>query len=745
MPLTELSLDQARDRVAANKDIVDTSFCRLDALRRAEPEEPSFSLGAQATELIYANRLSNLSAPEFKGVFGVPLNSTNLDRSLKQALQKPESRTKLLSAIDKRVQNSSDINTATSDILAATGQRLRKDVVIIGGGPLTSMAASILGAYYDITVVTDQETIGEPWRSRPIYINSSAEERAYAPRLPLLEGTTTPIVSREQLGRASAADLLESSSLEVDCQDGSKRRYVSGMALGAVVATNIASDVEDYIVKHTFVPEKTKINPDGTKTITLVGKDGKTREIDGNMLFVLTGPGQDGSNSKDQASKKASQDSKKQLKDSIYAVKKQIDNLKAQLKQNIPTSQKRKLARELGNIRVELPKILTLSGIEDLYRLWDAHMNRDAKRFPLAPLFQPGVTVGVVGGRDSAFCLASLLQGEAPAEAYPANFTMPYNSPRIELFNAPVKDFKYLEERVRRRNRGVVVGPKARLVRLNQEKVNSFGVEDTLHGPKVGVYYPGTGLRTAYQTFDYIFDATGLTRPAIEQQFPFEVGKLSDAQGNTVALGNKEHGVVIAGSAAGLKKEDLPKQLQNIIDALGISENTISLWVHNNLLERACWEMLGTVPINKAKRARLRAAAQKAGQSDEISSGLFPSIFLPFSYEQTSMSDGIYSGIYPEPRATKYQGFLQAIQNDEEKASQRYVGFRNENREASLKIMLAMMAKAGFVAKDTKDTDEKTPKSGKSRKAESLKPLLVGGTIGTIGSGSLRTYLPSLL
>ena len=62
-------------------------------------------------------------------------------------------------------------------------------------------------------------------------------------------------------------------------------------------------------------------------------------------------------------------------------------------------------------------------------------------------------------------------------------------------------------------------------------------------------------------------------------------------------------GLYISGSATQFRAADLPAELQKIIQILGISENTVSLWVHGALAER---NALSFVATHQATNGRWR-------------------------------------------------------------------------------------------------------------------------------------------
>jgi len=109
---------------------------------------------------------------------------------------------------------------------------------------------------------------------------------------------------------------------------------------------------------------------------------------------------------------------------------------------------------------------------------------------------------------------------------------------------------------------------------------------------------PNDSLQTPV---DYLFVATGVQREAIENQFSFNMSPIRDDEGNIVAVGNEDLNVFVDGSAAGLARYGFPQAIKNIIEGLGISENTISLWVNGLLAERHGWSWLTKNGPNRQK------------------------------------------------------------------------------------------------------------------------------------------------
>jgi hypothetical protein len=119
------------------------------------------------------------------------------------------------------------------------------------------------------------------------------------------------------------------------------------------------------------------------------------------------------------------------------------------------------------------------------------------------------------------------------------------------------------------------------------------------------------------QLHDYVFVSVGLEKQPIAKTLPdtFNTKVIKDINRNPVALGDEVNDLFIAGSATGFKAPDFPLRLQRIIEGLGISENTVALWVHGLLAERFAWSYLARQGVNQSYvRGLLESIASKSDQ-----------------------------------------------------------------------------------------------------------------------------------
>src|SRR5713226_2196915 len=217
--------------------------------------------------------------------------------------------------LDDHVDRSSRSTVEAMDQADARGQApLRKEVVLVGGGPMTSIIASILGAFFHVTVITDQRGLGKPWRRRPIFLNSSCEVRDFnGPGLPLLSGATTRVTGSQQWNSLDADLLLGLDTKEVTCDSGRIARYPAGPRLGDLVATNILFHADDFLVGQTVDVSATRRNADGSIGLVLVDEHGARRQLDATTVFLDTGPGKERSRLTDRAAPRLSQEVGAQL------------------------------------------------------------------------------------------------------------------------------------------------------------------------------------------------------------------------------------------------------------------------------------------------------------------------------------------------------------------------------------------------------------------------------------------------
>lgn len=477
-----------------------------------------------------------------------------------------------MGVIDESVRRSSEANLAAIDQQAREGgDPVKKKLVIVGGGLLTSLEVSLLGQYFDLTVITRDGRIVEDWRSSPFCINSSTQND-FGPNLPLLSGTTTPIIAQGQYADIDPQILLGGDTKQVLCEDGTTREYISGLKLGEVAATNIISGCSDFITGQEVREQDTTFLPDGTKRLVLRDTaTGKVRTLDAQDVFFIPGPGEEVSSIGDERSRRDYDGSLQAIKKQIADARRLIAQYRAELAQIDPRSTRTRDRRRIEalngkiySIKIDVPGILSRTSIRYLYDFWQYDQDKNPGSFPLRDIFQEGKSVAVIGGGDTAKTLIELLRGEGPLGAYP-NGERPQVIPEITVFG--VKD----DDQGRRRYADSL----GDIGRTSAKVTEVYG-----RAGRVKVKYSTARLRSR---FDYSIVSTGLSKQRVSDRLPREIqlDKLSDLEGNTVALGNERLGIYIIGSGTGFTKQDFPPPIVRIIDGLGIPENTVSAWVNS--------------------------------------------------------------------------------------------------------------------------------------------------------------------
>ena len=654
--MANLEIGEARGLVQRNSRIADTTAIRQNWLNSPRPSAVLSELGQPPAGLVSLNRKANLEPfmdyfnsevgpfpgslanveplvpnlldklavarmPRLRnffpdGMFASP--DLSVEAFFENAFSREENGmlTRWMNELDKKVEASSEANLDAIDEAAQRGEVIKKDIVIVGGGPLTSVVASVLGPYYDVTVITDQSGLGKPWRNRPLYINSSAAAENDGKRLPLLDGTTTPVGAGQLFNTLDSDVLLLGDTKKVGCDDGSTREYVSGPALGDLVATNIVMNASDFIVGQTVDVDVDPFVRRQTQRVRLSNGDGdELRYLDARAVIFLTGPGSEECVISDFDSESDYYDCVEELYDNISASRQEIKEKTAEIEALKNRKQTRavqakisQLEEEVRRVNIELPRILTLTGVEAIYEFWREDLNSDPNRFPLDDVINKGSYVGFVGSGDTSKTLKELVDGKAPKRAYPQNYEIT-NPATTFIYNEQSANTDEYDRNNRRRYKGGFTQDSTVGIPY---KVNTCLVERNADDTPRGVTVTNTDVLgdTRERTFDYVFVATGFTPADVASNLEsrgVEVGLVKDKFGNVVAKGNSRENIYVAGSATGFTAKDFPPSIRNIINGLGISENTIALWVHSLLAERLAWTIAAKLPFNQEKIKRLTA------------------------------------------------------------------------------------------------------------------------------------------
>jgi len=523
--------------------------------------------------------------------------------------------------VDAHVEASSRANLEALDEAALRGEApVRKDVVLVGGGPLTSVVASVLGAFFHVTVVSMQRGLGKPWRNRRgIRLNSSCRVLDFnGPALPLLGGPTTRVIASQQWNSINVDVLQGTDTLTVACENGRTVEYSVGARLGDLVATDILFHADDFLVKQWVDVSRLQRNEDGSLRMTLVAEDDHTvRQLDATAVFLLTGPGLEQSKVPDDASQRFYQGASEQIDLAVRQARRDLAQELVVLGQidtaaDFPDEERVRAAvrrKRLGdiatciarNIQRTLPRLLTLTMIEQVYDIWEELEERgaDPEAFPFADLFTGQKSVAYIGSGDTARTLKEWVDGVGPACAYPSGARR--GKPvRATIYNESAST----PEEYARSNRPRYADVFTPTTRAISQKASRYRLTSDRRGrPRVEVTHRDADGVRRRRLYDYVFDATGLSRRPIEAQLPpsFQMVDVVDLEGFVVARGDRVGTLCIAGAATGFRGSDFPLEIQRILQVLQIGENTVSLWANGVLAERLAYTYATTRPITKTE------------------------------------------------------------------------------------------------------------------------------------------------
>lgn len=521
--------------------------------------------------------------------------------------------------LDGHVEASSAENLRALDQAAQRRSRpLRKDVVLTGGGPLTSILASILGAFFTVTVITVQRGIGKPWRNRKgTRLNSSCKIAAFnAPPLPLLGGPTTRVTGSGQWNSLDVDVLPGSDALTVFCDNGSTVSYEEGSLLGALVATVILFHADDYLLNQRVDVTRLQRNADKSLRLTLVDTtDGVVHELDASAVLLLTGPAPEQTRLADPASQRLYRRAAEQVDSAIRDARARLASVlefQRELAEAFPGQaaqefRRKQLAEAATRISQELqrllPHLLTQTALEKLFEVWDEleALGADPDSFPLGDVLNGEKSIGYVGGGDTARGLKEWAERRAPRRSYPRGFVFVGRGARGTIYNEQAQSpQEYFQQNRRRYGYGGVYTPRTRAIPFKATRYRL--VTDRTGRTRVEVTHRDATGQRRRRSFDYVFDATGLSNRRIEDELPpaFRMVDFTDLQGYTVGRFDTRSDLFILGSATGFRGSDLPGEIQRILDALGFGENLLSLWAHGLLAERAAYAFAVTRRFTKA-------------------------------------------------------------------------------------------------------------------------------------------------
>ncbi len=494
----------------------------------------------------------------------------------------------------------------------------RKRLVIVGDGPLGTMLASVFSAYFEVTLVTEQRRLGNQWRSRKMHLNSTCTIRSLdgAP-LPLEAGPTTRLLARPVDGEPLGLDvdvLALRDALEVPCEVGSVI-YPSGPLFGELIAHNLHIHVDTFITRQWVDISRISRTADDAVRLVLRDIDTNTeRELEADVVLFATGPGPEASQVRDVTSRQVYQQATENLDRLLRETRfylsqerKLLDLYAMEYPEEFAAQRARTCERVTGQARYlqsRLPLIWTLTAVQKVYALWQEleEFGVPADAFPLAPLFDSSLSVGYAGAGDTTKTLKACMDGTGPASAYPRGL-YPQGHRRSTIYNLPASTASEYQEQTRRRYWGVFTGQ----TRALPCKVAGYRlVFDARKGRQLVevVHFDDAGNRCC-RRYDYLFDSTGLDRTGIEALLPaqFQMQTIADLEGKPVARGDMTGRLFIVGSATGSFAPAFSPEIKAILEALGIGENTVALWVKGVDTERLAYTYVCLIFL--ALRARL--------------------------------------------------------------------------------------------------------------------------------------------
>jgi hypothetical protein len=543
---------------------------------------------------------------------------------IEEVLQDADARNMWLKAVQTRVRASSDDNKRMMREAGKEGKVIRKKMVIVGAGPIAATAATILGPFFETTVITTDDTIGASWLDRYLFINSSADkERGFEVNLPVI-GLATPIAGKEvEKWNVQPDAIANAAALKVKCALGDTRGYLSGPKLGAVVTTDIAINVDDFIVDAAVDFENIRYRnerlPDGElnllKILRLQDKvTGETTILEAENLLILTGPGEEESpirgqatapNSPESRSEKIFIDARNKLerdilnaRQRILSLDRSIASLRTIPADDVVLSRIADLERQRSQISIKIPKVLNLSMVQRAYGFWTRFLDSDPERFPFKDLLQKDKKVVIVGGKDGGDIFREWVTLESPPEAFPPDYNKKDNmiATCVQIGSTPEVLPRQFFEAKRKRYTSTVRNPK--------------DLENNIYGRAQSWKYAQQGLKVVVavddydkgakveEEADYLLLAGGVSRRQSQAGLLASFGRITDVQGQLVGRGDNSLRTWVGGSAAAINGSELPGAIRRVINTLQISENTLSLWANVALAQRLCWEIATQADID---------------------------------------------------------------------------------------------------------------------------------------------------
>lgn len=521
----------------------------------------------------------------------------------------PATRRLWMQAVDEQVaQRSTHLLQAIDQAAHTQPLPLCQEVVLVGAGPLACLLSSLLAPLYRVTVITEETALGRPWRQRPLFQNSSASfTDGTLPPLPLMGGPTTRLIGWHLFNLFDTSLLTEAAEdiKRVHCADGGSKAYASGFIYGELIASNLVLSVDEVLLHQRVEAKETTRLTDRSLRLTLIDtRDGTRRSLRAQAVFFVTGPGPERSRLPDVRSQILYQQANEQVRRNLQKRARCLSWYREALLALESETQSSGVRAEMEWVRtmiqqtvgrIELPPVRTLSMLEALYAFWQEQTGAEPAALP--DLFS-APTLAFIGNGDTARTLKELVDGTGPQRAY-SQGVRPQPPRRATLYNEAATNAEQYIRTNRRRYAEVwtpgttAIASKALRYRLVARKGGTVGVEVT-HRDTSGM------LRR--RRYDALFDCTGLERATLAEQLEaaaLSVQEIRDLDGAVVARGDEQGGLFLVGAAAGLPPEQLPSDLQRLLQRLQIKENTLALWVNAALAERLAYRYVVSHPPTK--------------------------------------------------------------------------------------------------------------------------------------------------
>lgn len=497
--------------------------------------------------------------------------------------------------------NSRDTRTRLAEA-KDSGENIRIGTVFIGGSVASCIAASIVGPTSEKMLITNQKSVGDEWMF-PCHTNSSAQRRRQGPDLPLLNGTTTRVIPSNTLLGIKLDQIAPNTpdSRSVTCENGSIDYLPAAEVVAASIKGTLASEIDHFLTDSIVDIEAMSRTEDGYVRLPVIGKDGTQYTVEAENVYICTGVGDEACPFPDDQSQKDYGEASADVSDQIFFARILLES-----------------GEKPEDIRFTLPRILTLSSIQRLYRFWVAELQAHEASYPFRELFDPTKRVGFVGEGDTTRGLFRFLGGEGPSSSYPEKFlSNPENGvPDRRIFGLKSESIDKQPRTVYKnlsQVRGLRTGgkPKDEGFRGKAELVHIL--RDT-KGQPLGTrisFIEENGEQTNY-TDDYTVIATGRQQNNMAGRIPESFNLIYDLDlaGNRVGRridDPKLRGAVhVCGTANDFTRDQYAPWITKLLDIFD-APNTVSIWANAYNIETQVYlSQIYRRPLDMAHLAMLR-------------------------------------------------------------------------------------------------------------------------------------------